>query len=901
MKYIKRFFCIALSVVFFANIVMADEISQNIETINLNVNIVQPKQYNEIKQNFKPLDLSPYANNSLYDEVDGDGKGGWSDQGNNDMRYFDLAGTYTMNGVPFMFVDPKRNKDLSLVSLQGQNDPRLPNRVEIDINDTAGGVYFVHASPWAQGICGTYSFLYEDGSMASFDVENSKHIRDHFGTFSDDEYVRSVWTGPSASSINLTSSVTICMFALNNPHPEKKISKLVLQTSGGGAYVMIFAITLTDTEPFLPTINGKPIFNPAPYNWFAYEQPDEDKMKGSALDFSYLLDTPAGKHGGISTNGDSIVFADGTPAKFWGTNITGNACFPDKQQAESIASKIAMNGINLVRFVDFDKYISEANIESFAYLLSCLKEKGIYYYLAFASEDEYKIRGFISPKLKENQKRLLSMVLGYKSIYTKGTICEDPALIMIELTDKNSMMDYNASTHYGSLDNDDYNMLKERFNTFLKNKYTSTSKLKSAWNAITDLDSFENIEDSSVNIYAWKNGLFSDAHKKDISMFLGEIQTGYFNEMKKVIQGLGCKALITCNSNSSNKNDSYYDSYLNYKMSDFVSRQSVWNKPTKNTSSLDTNFYYDNLDSMVFDMYGGSIGDLAKTRFLNKPYIISEWNIAEPNYYISEAPVMMSAFAAQQDWSAIQYSFIQDKYSDSGSIEDLYSMYNHPVRLSLMPAAAAIFYTTESTKSTNVRKMEEEKLNLLNVSDDESNAIILGQKSGITATSYRPDTLAKKDSTLIINKQVLWDISDKVFTVETDYVNAFTGFINQTEQLEKIGFSLDNEHVSIVLTALNNKTIDTADRLLLTAVNMARNTKLKIDSHYISNIGNCPILVEPIVGEITLKMKGSYSIYPLTSSGERQEQLSVKKSKDGYTTFMLSANRKAIHYEIVKN
>ena len=37
---------------------------------------------------YAQADLSGQANMGFYDEVAGDGKGGWTDQGENDMRFF---------------------------------------------------------------------------------------------------------------------------------------------------------------------------------------------------------------------------------------------------------------------------------------------------------------------------------------------------------------------------------------------------------------------------------------------------------------------------------------------------------------------------------------------------------------------------------------------------------------------------------------------------------------------------------------------------------------------------------------------------------------------------------------------------------------------------------------------
>ena len=60
------------------------------------------------------------------------------------------------------------------------------------------------------------------------------------------------------------------------------------------------------------------------------------------LDISYLFEDekPAGKHGFLKAEGDRFVFEDGTPVRFWGTNLNSGACFPEKPYAEKLAKRL---------------------------------------------------------------------------------------------------------------------------------------------------------------------------------------------------------------------------------------------------------------------------------------------------------------------------------------------------------------------------------------------------------------------------------------------------------------------------------------------------------------------------------------------------------------------------------
>ena len=82
------------------------------------------------------VDLKPYVNKSFKDEVDADKKGGWTDQGENDLRHMpvgddnpenkywqlvyhqEIKGKQIFLGVPFEVIDPAKNR------LEGP-DPRF--------------------------------------------------------------------------------------------------------------------------------------------------------------------------------------------------------------------------------------------------------------------------------------------------------------------------------------------------------------------------------------------------------------------------------------------------------------------------------------------------------------------------------------------------------------------------------------------------------------------------------------------------------------------------------------------------------------------------------------------------------------------------------------------------------
>src|SRR5690606_19542357 len=85
--------------------------------------------------------------------------------------------------------------------------------------------------------------------------------------------------------------------------------------------------------------------------WFPFQP--QDYYKTQNLNLSHWLDAPAGKHGFVQMQGKDLVFENGQPIKFWGTNINGNNPFTSQEIANDWAQFLAKYGINGVRFHKF--------------------------------------------------------------------------------------------------------------------------------------------------------------------------------------------------------------------------------------------------------------------------------------------------------------------------------------------------------------------------------------------------------------------------------------------------------------------------------------------------------------------------------------------------------------------
>jgi beta-galactosidase len=125
------------------------------------------------------VDLRAAVNRSFSDEEDGDGAGGWTDQGSNDFRMMPL-GDKTFVGVPFTIIDPASNDDKSCIVLAGSDRPNFPLAAKgIPLQGSFSRLFFLHTAAWgAADKVGRYRMHYADGSIAELPLRGNHNIGD---------------------------------------------------------------------------------------------------------------------------------------------------------------------------------------------------------------------------------------------------------------------------------------------------------------------------------------------------------------------------------------------------------------------------------------------------------------------------------------------------------------------------------------------------------------------------------------------------------------------------------------------------------------------------------------------------------------------------------------------------
>lgn len=231
----------------------------------------------------------------------------------------------------------------------------------------------------------------------------------------------------------------------------------------------------------------------------------------SLPNLSRWLHQPAGKYGFVRVAGEGdegrLVTGAG-PIRFWATNLCFEACFPSREQAERLAARLASLGINCVRLHHMDNRhiwgkskdqtsIDPEMLDRLDYLIYQLQQHGIYTNInlhvsrwlddrdGFPHRDQRphydKGLGNFEPRMIELQKKYARDLLRHVNPYTKLPYAENPAVAFVEISNEDALF---AEWGAGQMDHlpDPYaKTFQKLWNAWLRAKYGSTEKLRTAW------------------------------------------------------------------------------------------------------------------------------------------------------------------------------------------------------------------------------------------------------------------------------------------------------------------------------------------------------------------------------------------------------------------------------------
>ena len=214
----------------------------------------------------RPIDLRAHANRAFVDKIEGDGKGGWTDQGENSLHGVEW-GIQNCIGVPMEFIRIDQNDYKACIVLGSKKMPGLPLSVRgIPVNLKAKHLYFLHATAWSGGHSFSYLIHYADGGKVEIPIRDGIEVDDWFRASTRRPGMTAYpgWLNSERKGLYLWRWV--------NPHPEKTIRSFDIVSQNRNSIPIIVAVSaeLASDED----AETRPLsFRREENGWFRLEKP----------------------------------------------------------------------------------------------------------------------------------------------------------------------------------------------------------------------------------------------------------------------------------------------------------------------------------------------------------------------------------------------------------------------------------------------------------------------------------------------------------------------------------------------------------------------------------------------------------------------------------------------------
>ena len=642
------------------------------------------------------------------------------------------------------------------------------------------------------------------------------------------------------------------------------------------------------------------------------------------VDISFVFgdEKPAGKHGFLEVNGDSFVFADGTPGLFWGTNFNSGMNFPDFDYSEKTAKRLAKIGINLVRFHQLDSEWATPNIfqytkgerrgttrnldpesmKHFDYLIYCLKKEGIYCYLdmmtyrkfksgdgvenALALGDSAKPYSIFSRKLIDLQKEFIHDLWHHINPYTGLAFKDDPVFVLSEITNE-------------------CDVFNPRFKFDVEPYHTELIRQMQAWLADQGLT------------YAADPIDFS-AQDEIMIQFKIFIQERYYREIYDYVRDLGVRIPITGTNWTINAANA-----KTQLVTDFDDGHAYWYgwRWQEFKREFDNRPMVANKDTML--------NALSFIRFPDRPYFVSEWDYPWPNEWRAESSLLMAAAGSFQGWGGFaihtyMYATRRDmqiigKEISSRSInnvpyrEGIFSTWNDPAKFGLFYHAALIMRRgdvrmAEKSVAVAIDDLTSTPANApafrLISEQNRAGLVLDGQPHGADEVVAADQCIVDENEGAVLSDtgELYRSWEKRIGSIDTPMTKCVYGFLGAagTVAVKGMKVAAANDFAVVALSSLTDMPVGESDNLLLTTVGRAENTDMKMNDQHseVLDLGKPPILIEVIEADVSIKTdRRDLRVLSIGPEGFTAGVI-PSRFEDGYLKFHLGDTCQSMYYLI---
>ncbi len=606
---------------------------------------------------------------------------------------------------------------------------------------------------------------------------------------------------------------------------------------------------------------------------------------------------PAGRHGAVVSRDGRMVFADGTPTRFWGSGYVSwdvseseMTAWLDRLTSMGVTMvrlhglESAVHGANLFRADDTTSMIDPIRLQRLQRYVSACRERGIYIFFdvlvgwKFRPGDGVRDYEALSRSLAGRpacwfDERIITLtedwlrtVLTTPDPRSGRRLADDPAIALVGLVNENSVFE---PLPWRNLPASYQEEARKRFTT-----WAMAAKTTARDGSIADL---------------------LERGDPDVRSFLTSMQGAYLSRMTAHVRSLGCNALVTGTNWMAHAPEMAASAKLG-----FVDRHGYWDHPQNGwdpTSSFNAKSLAAGPSLLV---------DLARLRVDGSPYTISEWNCVWPNPWTAEGGPMMAAMAGYQGHDAVLVFGV----NGSGwkpAMAACFPIDDKPT--TLIPwLAAGIAY-----RRGDVRPGPQLVFPFDASSKADPSAVIpataaLTHRVALHAGAPAPSVPAASAGgldpvrgALAADGQYRWQ--DDRFVLDTPLTQAVVGVIGSSiVRTADLSLTSRTPWLSLTATSLDDQPLSRSSRILVAVVARAENTGQvwRPFRRGLREVGGAPILIEPVHAELVMRRGDSAHplAYALDADGRRTGARIEPVPEAGSWRFRFSGQA-ALWFEVV--
>jgi hypothetical protein len=502
----------------------------------------------------------------------------------------------------------------------------------------------------------------------------------------------------------------------------------------------------------------------------------------------------------------------------------------------------------------------------------------------------------------------LTNLLNHKNPHSQLRYAEDPALNFIEIQNEDNAFFYNFFPTVRKHPTY-HKILAEQFSDWLSEKYRRHSNLVNAWGA-SAVDTFKkegafpNEQLNARNISPILNPWLYDNQAtkgyrakrlQDTAEFLFFKQQEYYARARKAIRDTGFKGIIVSSNWQAGSKGAHFLNLLSDSTNGIIDRHNYQGGAKGTPDHIVKSGFTLNNYTMLGNP-GSGLLSVGMQQVKDLPFMYSEWLAVVPSEWAAADTSIIAIYGfGLQGWD-MSYHFASsgDRFSTQLSYPGENKFNNlTPVGIGLYPILSRMILRGDITEATPIATRRLSKKQALQNQYDFTNT--LTQEHDIKLFSGTPHHTALAAGKVLIeftpekSQSTIDDWKKDYLKINTDNSKTISSSTNEltwtyTEGTQKgfievnskgtqgiIGFTKNNTYTfddisitpkspySVILTTAKSPTgtLNTDKEALIIAIARVHNTHMKIIGSLISNVGEAPMIIEPVKATMTFTRKGT--------------------------------------------